>query len=148
MANELTASRGIEYLGVDGFQKLQTQDIGEHVYFTQACRTLRQFMALRGARERHDDPFVRRIYLGCGTDEQRDDVASLVSTIKDTKAGNLVECGCRGAGFHVFSYFRSALTCCVRGQRCPDNVVVGAEQTDQSHCRVFARRPDKVYRRL
>jgi hypothetical protein len=94
MANELTAQSGTEYVVVQGYHKLQTEDIGEHVYFTQACRAFRNFLALQGPEEvgPHAPP-VWRIYFGCGTEEQRLDVASLVSTIKDTHAGKVVKGG-------------------------------------------------------
>jgi hypothetical protein len=99
MAIELTAQKHIDYVVVDGFHRLTTQEIGGHVYFTQACRAQLNFLALRGAHEDDDDPFVWRMYFGCGTDKQRDDVASLLSTIKDTEARNLVEGGCRELDF-------------------------------------------------
>lgn len=85
MADELTAQSGTEYVVVEGFHKLLTEDIGEHVYFTQACRAFRNFLALQGPEKVGPRaPPVWRIYFGCGTEEQRLDVASLVSTIKDT----------------------------------------------------------------
>ena len=70
MATELTAVKRIDYVVVDGFHKLKTEEIGGHVYFTQACRARRNYLALRGAHEYDNDPFVWRIYFGWGTDKQ------------------------------------------------------------------------------
>ena len=85
---ELRSDTDTMYQIRSGYHKLQLEEIGEHVYYTQMCRSVRNYHAIIHPDQIGNRPeaHVWRIYFGCGTEHQRWDVASLVSTIKDGQA--------------------------------------------------------------
>ena len=51
MVTELCKTTVIIYAVELGFHKLKKEDIGEHVYFTQACKSIRNYFAIRHLEE-------------------------------------------------------------------------------------------------
>ena len=89
LEQDLRSATNIKFKVEKGFHKLKKEEIGEHVYYTQTCKSLRNYAAIYHPDEELKKPrrHVWRIYFGCGTPHQRWDVASLVSTIQDGQVG-------------------------------------------------------------
>jgi hypothetical protein len=89
MVTALNSTTRVSYKVRSGFHTLKKEDIGQHVYYIRACESIRKYVAIYNPEETGKDVprHVWRIYFGCVTDQQRWDVASLVSTIKDRQAG-------------------------------------------------------------
>ena len=62
--------------------KLKHEEVGGAEYYTQSCNSLRAAHLLLSA----NDTTLLKVYHGCGTELQRDDVSSLVLTTKDMGA--------------------------------------------------------------
>ena len=59
--------------------KLKHEEVGGAEYYTQSCNSLRAAHLLLST----NDTTLLKVYHGCGTELQRDDVSSLVLTTRD-----------------------------------------------------------------